>query len=98
MKRYNVYTRTGGENMQRKNLGKAMRYLVAVCALVSALALVDCGGGGGGNEGGATVSSGETISTVNTGAVALNSSNVQAVVGQQFTFANGSIFDPSIGN
>ena len=32
--------------MQRKNLGKAMRYLVAaVCALVSALALVGCGGG-----------------------------------------------------
>ena len=32
--------------MQRKNPGKAMRYLVAVCALVSALAMVGCGGDG----------------------------------------------------
>ena len=45
MKHRNPYTLTGGENMQRKNPGKAICYLVAVCALVSALAMVGCGGG-----------------------------------------------------
>src|SRR5712692_7853036 len=97
MKRRNPYTLTGGENMQRKNSGKAMRYLVAVCALISALAMVGCGGGGG-DEGGTTVTSGETISTVNTGSVPVSNSTVQALVGQPFTFQNGSIFDPSLGN
>jgi hypothetical protein len=96
MKRRNLYTLTGGENMQRKNLGKAMRYLVAVCALASALAMVGCGGGDGGDEGGATVTSGETISSVNTGAVAVNASTVQSVVGQPVTFSNGGVFDPSL--
>src|SRR5262245_3908995 len=95
MKRHNPYTLTGGENMQRKNSGKAMRYLVAVCALVSALAMVGCGGGGG-DEGGPTVTSGETISSVNTGPVALNASTAQALVGQPVTFSNGGIFDPSL--
>ena len=75
MKRRNPYTLTGGENMQRKNSGKAMRYLVAVCALISALAMVGCGGGGG-DEGGTPVTSGETISTVNTGSVPVSNSNV----------------------
>jgi len=82
--------------MQRKNLGKAMRYLVAVCALASALAMVGCGGGDGGDEGGATVTSGETISSVNSGPVAVNASTVQSVVGQPVTFSNGGIFDPSL--
>ena len=95
MKHRNPYTLTGGENMQRKNLGKAMRYLVAVCALVSALAMVGCGGGGG-DEGGTTVTSGETISSVNTGPVAVNASTVQALVNQPVGFSNGGVFDPSL--
>ena len=82
--------------MQRKNPGKAMCYLVVICALVSALALVGCGGGD--DDGGGTVTSGQTIPSVNTGAVNVTSSNVQALVGQQFIFPNGSIFDPSLGN
>ena len=82
--------------MQRKNPGKAMRYLVAICALVSALAIVGCGGDGDG--GGGTVTSGETLPNVNTGSVNVSSSNVQALVGQPLTFQNGSIFDPSLGN
>ena len=53
--------------MQRKNPGKAMRYLVAVCALVSALAMVGCGGDG--DDDGETVTSGETIPNVNSGPV-----------------------------
>jgi len=83
--------------MQRKNSGKAMRYLVAVCALISALAMVGCGGGGG-DEGGTPVTSGETISTVNTGSVPVSNSNVQALVGLPLNFPNGSIFDPSLGS
>src|SRR5215471_21614633 len=94
MKHRNPYTLTGGENMQRKNPGKAMRYLVAVCALISALAVVGCGGSD--DEGGTTVSSGETIPTVNTGPVAVNASTVQSLVGQPVTFSNGGIFDPSL--
>ena len=82
--------------MQRKSLGTAMRYLVIVCALISAFVMVGCGGGG--EEGGPTVTSGETISSVNTGAVPVGSSNVQALVGQSATFSDGSIFDPSLGN
>ena len=82
--------------MQRKNPGKAMCYLVVICALVSALALVGCGGGD--DDDGGTVTSGQTIPSVNTGAVNVTSSNVQALVGQQLTFTNGSIFDPSLGN
>jgi hypothetical protein len=82
--------------MQRKNPGKAMRYLVAVCALISALAMVGCGGSD--DEGGTTVTSGETIPSVNTGSVNVSSSNVQALVNQPFAFQPGSIFDPSLGN
>jgi hypothetical protein len=58
--------------------------------------MVGCGGGG--DEGGPAVTSGETISNVNTGAVPVGSSNVQALVGQSATFSNGSIFDPSLGS
>jgi hypothetical protein len=82
--------------MQRKNSGKAMRYLVAVCALVSALVMVGCGGDGDDGGGGTTVTSGETISNVNSGPVPVNASTVQSIVGQQVTFANGGIFDPSL--
>jgi hypothetical protein len=80
MQHRNPYTLTGGENMQRKNPGKAMCYLVVICALVSALALVGCGGGD--DDDGGTVTSGQTIPSVNTGAVNVTSSNVQALVGQ----------------
>jgi hypothetical protein len=96
MNHRNPYTLREGENMQRQNPGKAMRYLVVVCALISALTLVGCGGGG--DDDGGTVSSGETIGSVDTGTMNVNSSTVQALVGQSFTFQNGSIFDPSIGN
>ena len=82
--------------MQRKNPGKAMRYLVAVCALISALAIVGCGGGD--DEGGTTVTSGETISNVNSGPVPVTASTVQSLVGQPVTFANGGIFDPSLAS
>ena len=61
MKHHNPYPFTEGENMQRKNLRRAMHYLVAVCALVSALAMVACGGGGD-EGGGPTVTSGESSS------------------------------------
>ena len=95
MKHRNPHTLTGGKNMQRKNPSKAMRYLVAVCALISALAIVGCGGGDG-DGGGTTVTSGETISNVNSGPVPVTASTVQSVVGQPVTFANGGIFDPSL--
>jgi hypothetical protein len=78
--------------MQRKNPGKTMRYLVAVCALASALAMFGCGGGDG-DDGGAT-----TTSNVSNVPVPVNANTVQAVVGQQFTMPNGAIFDPGIGN
>jgi hypothetical protein len=55
-----------------------MCYLVMICALVSMLALVGCGG----DDDGGTVTSGQTIPSVNTGAVNVTSSNVQALVGQ----------------
>ena len=75
--------------MQRKNPGKTMRYLVAVCALASALAMFGCGGGDG-DDGGATVSN------VSTPPIPVNATTVQALVGQQFTIPNGSIFSPGI--
>jgi hypothetical protein len=83
--------------MQRKNSGKAMCYLVLVCALVSALAMVGCGGGGGDEGGGSPVTSGETLPNVDTGTQNLDRTRVQALEKQQFTFP-GSIFDPSLGN
>src|SRR6266566_9471813 len=91
MKRRNLYTLTGRENMQQRNLDKAMRYLVAVCALGSALAMVGCGGGGG--DDGAS-----TTSNVSNQSVPVNPTTVQAVLGQPFTIPNGAIFDPGIGN
>jgi len=51
MKHRNVYICQGGESMQRKNVGKAMYYLVAMLALVSSLALVACGGDDDGDNG-----------------------------------------------
>jgi len=68
--------------MQQRNLGKAMRYLVVVGALVSAFAMVGCGGDGGGD--GTT-----TISPGSTPPVPVNATTVQALVGQQVTIPNG---------
>lgn len=88
MKRRNTYTLTGGENMQQKNLGKAMRYLVVVCALASAFAMVGCGGDG---DDGTT-----TTSTVSNQPVPINATNVQAVAGQQFVIPDGSAFSSGL--
>jgi hypothetical protein len=76
--------------MQRRNVGKAMYYLVAMLALVSAFALVACGGGDD-DEG----ESAQTR-TVSNQTVPVNSNTVQAVVGQQFTIPNGSDFSPGL--
>jgi len=80
--------------MQRKNPSKAMYYLVVICALVSALALVGCGGDD--DDGSGTVTSGQTIPNVNTGVINVTGSNVQVLVGQPLVFSNGVIFDPSL--
>ena len=84
----NPYTLLEGENMQRQNPGKAMRYLVVVCALISALTLVGCGGGGDDDNG--------EVRTVSNQSVPVNSSTVQAVTGQQFTIPNGSAFSAGL--
>ena len=67
--------------MQRRNLGKAMRYLVAVCALGSAFALVACGSSGD-NTG--------TVKNVNA-TVAVTNSTVAAVQGRAITIQNGQV-------
>jgi len=82
--------------MQCKNVGKAMYYLVVILALVSSLALVGCSSGDGGGGGGTTSTS--NVSNVSNATVPLTASNVQAVLGEPFTFQPGSIFDPSIGS
>jgi hypothetical protein len=75
--------------MQQRTLGKARRYRVAVWALVSALAMVGCGGGDD-NE--------TTTRTVSNVSVASNASTLQALVGQQFTIPNGSALFPGLPN
>src|SRR5882724_3533303 len=87
----------GGENIQRRNLGKAMRYLMVVCALVSTLAMFGCGGGGGDD----TTTSGENTpatSTVSNVPVPASATTVQAVVGQTFTISNGSLFSSGLAS
>jgi len=69
--------------MQQKNLGKAMRYLVAVCALVSALVMFGCGGGDD-NE--------TTERTVSNVAVPVSANTVQAMGSQPLTIPDGSAF------
>jgi hypothetical protein len=87
MRYRNVYKRKEGESMQRRNVGKAMYYLVAILALVSVFALVACGGDDDDEE----------IRTVSNQSVPVDSSSVRAVLGQQFNFSNGSIFGSGIG-
>jgi hypothetical protein len=88
MKHRNTYTLPGGENMQRRNLGRAMRCLVAVGVLVSSLALFACGGDD--DEGG-------QIQNVNSN-VAATTSTVPSVVGREITIANGQVFGGPLGS
>ena len=73
--------------MQRKSLGKAMHYLVAVCALVSALAMFACGGDDDEDE------VRNVVATVPVG-----DDTVAAVQGRTFTIANGQVFGGNVGN
>ena len=73
--------------MQQRNLGKAMRYPVAVCALVSALVMVGCGGGDD-NE--------TTERMVSNVAVPMSATTVQAMAGQPFPIPRGSTFSPGL--
>jgi hypothetical protein len=73
--------------MQRKHFGKALRYLVAVCALVSALAIVACGGDDDESE----------IQNV-IATVALDDTTAPAVQGRPFTIANGQVFGGPVGS
>ena len=84
--------------MQCSKVGKAMYDLVVIGVLVSALALVGCGGGGGGNESSSTPGTTSNVDNVPDTAVPANATTVQAVLGDQFAFQPGSIFDPSLGN
>jgi len=70
--------------MQRRNLSNAMRYLVAVCALVSALGLVGCGS-----------DEGDTKNVIAT--VPIDGNTVLAVQNQPLTFSNGQGFGVNIG-
>src|SRR5262249_29888167 len=73
-------THTGEENMQRRNFGKRMRYLVAVGTLVSAFALFACGGGDNTKN-----------IAVNSPGVTLTSSTVVAVTGVALAIPNGQV-------
>src|SRR5215813_12757811 len=98
MNHSNVYRRKGGESMQCRNVGKAMYHLVVIGALVSALALVGCGSSGGGDNNGSGTTTTSNVANVPDTAVPANATTVQAVLGDQFAFQPGSIFDPSLGN
>jgi len=74
--------------MQRRNLGKAMRYLVAVCALGSAFALFACSSDDD-NSG--------DIKNVNA-TVSADTSTVAAVQGREITIANGQVFGGPVGS
>jgi hypothetical protein len=73
--------------MQQKHLGQAMRYLVAVCVLVSAFALLACGGDD---------DEGEVKNVVAT--VPASQGTVPAVQSRPFTIANGQVFGGSVGS
>jgi len=67
--------------MQRRSIGKALRYLVAVGTLVSSLVMFACGG-----------SDTQAVSI----AVPLTDSTVAAVQAVPLTFSNGPVFSPAI--
>jgi hypothetical protein len=71
--------------MQREHLGKAMHYLVAVCVLVSALAMFACGGDD---------DEGEVKNIIAT--VPADEDTAAAVQGRTFTLANGQVFGGSV--
>ena len=73
--------------MQRKSLGNAMHYLVAVCALVSALAMFACGG-----------DDDEDAVRSFVATVPANNTTVAAVQGRTFTIANGQVFGGPVGS
>jgi hypothetical protein len=73
--------------MQRKHFGRALRYLVAVCALVSALAILACGGDD---------EEGEVKNVVAT--VPADEDTIAAVQGRTFTIANGQVFGGPVGS
>src|SRR5215510_8588043 len=77
----NCYTRTGGENMQRRTFGTAVRFLVAGGTLVSWFAM--CAG------------CGSDTRTVNV-AVLLSNSTVAAVQAVPLSFPHGLVFSPDI--
>jgi Flp pilus assembly protein TadG len=73
--------------MQRKHLGQAMRYLVAVCVLISTFAILACGGDD------------DEVEIINVNAtVEADDDTVPAVQGRPFTIANGQVFGGNIGN
>jgi len=74
--------------MQQTSLGSPVRYSVAVLLLISACVLFACSGGTGVKR--------NILATA-----PLDSNNVVALEGSfppQFTFPDGSVFDPGIGN
>jgi len=75
--------------MQRRNLGKAMRYFGAGCALVSVFAMFGCG------DGGEDETTSRTVSNV---AVPMNANTVQATGGQPVLISNGSLFSSDLAN
>src|SRR5262245_52709375 len=81
-----MFTLTERETMQRKNLGKVIRYLMAVCVLGSAFALFACGGDDEGE-----------VKNVNATVPASNST-IAAVQGRAISFSSGQVFGGNIGN
>jgi len=73
--------------MQQRNLGRAMCYLVVVCALVSVFAMVGCGDGGDDET---------TTRSVSNVSVPTSASTVQALANQQFITPNGSTFSAGL--
>ena len=86
MKHRNAYTLTGGQSMQRRNVGKLMRCLMAVVVLISSLAMFACGDDD---------DDGDTRA-VTSQAVPVNANNVAAVQGQAISVPNGAVFSTTI--
>lgn len=72
--------------MQRKHLGQAMRYLVAVCVLISTFAILACGGD---DEEGEVINFSVTVEA--------DDDTVPAVQGRPFTIPNGQVFGGNFG-